>query len=106
MDDPKKLEAYKSLGFPSFTELKGADAKGIKFRSPKLSFSDMWKYMTNVGSISPVDSKSKSYESVLKNGGTFVIQGDEVIFQWFDKVPGDYPNPEDVLAIVKQAQKI
>lgn len=105
VDDYKTLDAYKSLKFPNFTDLKVNDAKGMKLRFPKLSFADSWKYMTNVASISPVDNVSSGLpESVLKNGGTFVIQNDEVIFQWFDKVPGDYPNPSDVLAVAKQAQ--
>jgi AhpC/TSA antioxidant enzyme len=109
VDDYTKLEAYKSLGFPNFTELKAVNAKGMKLRFPTLSFTDTWKYMTNVASMSPVDaasSKSGIPEGVLKTGGTFVIQGDEVIYQWFDKIPGDHPDPIDVIAVVKQAQNM
>ena len=44
-------------------------------------------------------------EGVAWTGGTFVIQGDEVLYQWTDTVPGNHPIVEDVVKIAKDAAK-
>ena len=60
-----------------------------------------WKYMTNVMELSPIEEGSKEFpEGVKKLGGTFVIDGDEVVYQWNDRVPGDTPDLEEVMAFV------
>lgn len=41
-------------------------------------------------------------EGVLWTGGTFVVQGNEVLYQWTDLVPGNHPIIDDVL---KQAEE-
>lgn len=42
-------------------------------------------------------------EGVLWTGGTFVVQGNEVIYQWTDTVPGNHPVVEDVLTAARDA---
>lgn len=42
-------------------------------------------------------------EGVLWTGGTFVVQGDEVIYQWTDTLPGNHPVIEDVIKQAKDA---
>lgn len=44
-------------------------------------------------------------EGVLWTGGTFVIQGNEVLYQWSDTVPGNHPAVEDVVRVAKDAPK-
>ena len=44
-------------------------------------------------------------EGVLWTGGTFVVQGSEVVYQWTDTVPGNHPVIEDVVNIAKDAAK-
>lgn len=42
-------------------------------------------------------------EGVLRTGGTFVIQGQNVLYQWTDTVPGNHPVIEEVVQIAKDA---
>lgn len=41
-------------------------------------------------------------EGVLWTGGTFVVQGNEVLYQWTDTVPGNHPVIEDVLSDARE----
>jgi len=41
----------------------------------------------------------------LRTGGTFVVQGDDVVYQWTDTIPGNHPVIEDVVTIAKDAAK-
>jgi hypothetical protein len=36
-------------------------------------------------------------------GGTMVVQGDEIVYRWDDRISGDHPNASKVLAIAKEA---
>ncbi len=36
-------------------------------------------------------------EGVLRLGGTIAISGDRIIYVYEDGVPGDYPDPADVI---------
>lgn len=42
-------------------------------------------------------------EGVLWTGGTFVVQGKEVLYQWTDTVPGNHPVVEEVITKAKEA---
>ena len=42
-------------------------------------------------------------EGVLRTGGTFVIQGNAVLYQWTDTVPGNHPVIGDIIEIAKDA---
>ena len=42
-------------------------------------------------------------EGVLRTGGTVVIQGQNVLYQWTDTVPGNHPDIEEVVQIAKDA---
>ena len=44
-------------------------------------------------------------EGGLRNGGTLVVKGDDVVYQWSDKIPSDVPDVEDVLRIARNAAK-
>ena len=44
-------------------------------------------------------------EGVLRTGGTFVIQGQNVLYQWTDTVPGNHPVIEEVVQISKDAAR-
>jgi hypothetical protein len=67
----------------------------MKMSAPDLGgIQGWWKYLTNVGTLSPVSPGQRSSgfpEGVLQLGGTLIIQGDDVLFQWNDVVPGDHP---------------
>uniref|UniRef100_A0A7R9ZH41 Uncharacterized protein n=1 Tax=Pseudictyota dubia TaxID=2749911 RepID=A0A7R9ZH41_9STRA len=105
VDDMKSFDAYKAVGFGSFTEADKEEIKGVKLPVPDLGgFGGWWNYLTNVMNISPVpdDMKMGEFpEGVLRLGGTFVVDGRNVIYQWNDKLPGDHPIPEEVLSVTK-----
>jgi hypothetical protein len=106
IDDYNSLKLYNAVGFGKFTDISGEDLKSAKVRIPNIGPATWMKYATNFLSISPLEGsrflESGLPEGGLKNGGTFVIKGSDVIYQWFDTIPGDYPNPEDVLQVAKK----
>jgi len=103
--DGYDFTAYEAAGFG---KLDGSDpnaAKGAKLAAPNLSMGDWFKYTTNVMALSPVPKDLKFGEipeGVLRLGGTFVVDGNEVVYQWSDKIPGDYPAVDDVLQVTKK----
>lgn len=44
-------------------------------------------------------------EGVRQVGGTFVVNGNDVVYQWNDRVPGDHPNIDVVMAVAQEAAK-
>lgn len=60
--------------------------------------------LTNLFLLVPKDMKfGEVPEGVLWTGGTFVVQGNEVVYQWTDTVPGNHPVIADVLREGKDA---
>ena len=98
------FEAYKSVGFGSL-DISQPVKGDIKMTAPQMGgLGGWWKYLTNVMSLSPVEpGKSGIPEGVKRLGGTFVVKGDDVIYQWSDKVPGDHPDLENVMKVVEDA---
>ena len=96
------METYNRIGFEDFTTIiqnKRELIKEIKIRQPNLSFRMWFQYMKNILTLAPFkrDQEGLLPEGGKKNGGTFVIRGNEVVYQWFDRLPGDYPSIDDVL---------
>jgi hypothetical protein len=105
--DDYDFQAYNAVGFGKFTDLSEKDKKDITMRKPEISLKTWWKYLTNVIKLSPIDRDNPGIpEGVLRLGGTFVIQGDDVVYQWNDKIPGDHPEPEDVLRFIEEKMTI
>ena len=44
-------------------------------------------------------------EGVLWTGGTFVVQGNQVLYQWTDTVPGNHPDIASVLNEASASKK-
>lgn len=103
--DGYDFDAYKAVGFGSFGMDQPVDTKDIQMTAPEMGgFGGWWKYLSNVMSLSPVEpGKSGIPEGVKRLGGTFVVKGDDVIYQWNDKVPGDHPYLNDVMKVVEEA---
>jgi len=100
--DDYTFGAYKAVGFKSFLETDKEEAKKVKMAAPDLSMKQWMGYFGNVGKLSPIPKDMKFGEvpeGVLRLGGTFVVSGDEVLYQWSDRVPGDHPVIDDVLSI-------
>jgi hypothetical protein len=101
--DDYEFRAYDSAGFGSMKDLDNSKVKDLKLSAPKLGgFGGWWKYLTNVASISPVEpGKQGIPEGVLRLGGTFVVDQDELIYLWKDIIPGDTPDLEEVMKLVE-----
>ena len=108
--DDYSFDAYRSAGFGKFDEVdKESDAvKNFKMTSPDLKFGEWMKYFGVVNKVSPIPKEMKFGqfpEGVLWTGGTFVVQGEEVVYQWTDTIPGNHPVIENVIDIAKDAAK-
>lgn len=97
VDDSREFLAYEAAGFGKI----GSEAMPKSgLRPPGLSLSQWFKYLINVLKLSPIrkDAKLGEFpEGVLRLGGTFVLKGEEVVYKHSDRIPGDYPNVEDVI---------
>lgn len=104
--DDYNLEAYTAAGLTGM-DTSSKLPEGTSLKPPEMGFGGWWKYLKNVMSVSPASSKTVSsdqvMESVLRLGGTFVVKGDKVVYQWNDVIPGDTPDLQEVLEAVKNA---
>ena len=92
-DDSLDFAAYKTAGFGRIGEV----TPPTKLKAPD---GVPWlKYIANVAALSPMDNVKLGEipEGVTRLGGTFVIDGDDVLYGWSDGVPGDEPPIEDVM---------
>lgn len=107
--DDYSFDAYRAAGFGRFDEVdKESDAvKNFKMTAPELGgFKDWMNYFGVVSKVSPIPKNMKFGEvpeGVLWTGGTFVVQGDDVVYQWTDTIPGNHPVIGDVMNIAKDA---
>lgn len=104
--DDYSFDAYKAAGFSRFDQADKEKVKEVKMTKPELGFGEWMTYFNIVGKVSPIPKNMKFGEvpeGVLWTGGTFVVQGDEVVYKWTDTVPGNHPVIEDVLEIAKNA---
>mmetsp|Transcript_13483 Transcript_13483/g.17036 ORF Transcript_13483/g.17036 Transcript_13483/m.17036 type:complete len:123 (+) Transcript_13483:514-882(+) len=105
--DDYDFGAYKAVGFKSFTEVDKETVKGVKMSAPELSFKQWLSYAGNVGKVSPIPKDMKFGEvpeGVLRLGGTFVVSGQDVVYQWSDRIPGDHPDIDEVVSIAQEAE--
>jgi hypothetical protein len=101
--DDYNFEAYNAMQLKSMAD--SQDMKGAELTPPKMGgFGAWWKYLTSAIALAPIDESKPGGipEGVLRTGGTFVVQTDDIVYQWKDKIPGDHPNPVDVLNAVKR----
>lgn len=104
--DGYDFTAYKSMGLQNIGYDKSIKMSDIKMEAPELSFKGWWNYLTNVSKVSPIPDDMKFGEvpeGVLRLGATFVVEGDDIVYEYKDKIPGDHPNPVDVLAELKKS---
>ena len=104
-DDLENFSAYKSAGFGRFDETDPAAAKQVKLAAPKGL--NWWNYLTSLTKVSPIPKDQKLGggipEGVLRLGGTFVVNGDEIVYRWSDRLPGDHPDIQEVYKIAKES---
>lgn len=103
IDDSPNFEGYKSVGFNIMIGEKQLE-KPPDFKPPKaMGFTKWLTYLKNVASLSPVPKDMKFGElpdGVRVLGGTYAIDGDDVVFSHMDEVPGATPEISAVLKTV------
>ena len=75
--------------------------------APELGFKGWFNYFSSVGKVSPIPKDMKFGEvpeGVLRLGGTFVVSGNEILYRWSDRLPGDHPDIKKVLNIAQESQ--
>ena len=106
--DDYTFGAYKAAGFGRFDDTDKEVAKEAmgNMAAPELSAGEWWSYMSSVMKVSPVPKDMKFGEipeGVLRLGGTFVVNGETILYRWSDRVPGDHPDIEQVLKVAQDA---
>lgn len=111
--DDYNFDAYRAAGFGRFDQLDKESVKDVKMAAPDLGWKAWFTYFSNVSKISPIPKDirfGEIPEGVLWVGGTFVLDGNDVLYQWNDQVPGNHPNIKDVLntainAVINRKEK-
>lgn len=102
IDDSADFLGYKSVGFNMMIGDKKLETPP-DFKPPTMGMGKWVSYMRNVASLSPIPKDMKFGEvpqGVRVLGGTYAIDGDEVVFSHMDEVPGATPEIAAVLKTV------
>jgi hypothetical protein len=99
IDSSSTFEAYRSAGFTNLLGDKKLE-KPPDFKPPKTMTGGKWfSYLKNVATIAPQAEKFGQWpDGVRVLGGTYVIDGDEVLFSHQDTVPGATPDLKEVFS--------
>ena len=106
--DGYDFDAYKAAGFGRFDEVDKDVAKEAtkNMGAPDIGFQGWLNYFTSVGKVSPIPKDMKFGEvpeGVLRLGGTFVVKGNDIVYRWSDRLPGDHPDIAEIAEIAKEA---
>jgi len=103
---------YKKLGFSRFDEASPEELKEIDgsklLRFINLGIGNLWNYATKSLSLSPLEGSVNWLdlpEGGMRNGGTLVVKGEDIIYQWSDTIPSDVPNVQDVRDVARDAAR-
>jgi hypothetical protein len=110
--DDYQFQAYETAGFVNKLNdpnpLQDENTVPPPLTAPNLGgISGWWNYLTNAIALAPIEKENPPAfgtmpEGVLRLGGTLVIDGDQVVYQWYDRIPGDHPDLEQVMQMVEQ----
>lgn len=99
--DGYAMDAYKTVGFKKIDLFSGMKLIKEKRKMTMPTFSPgRWKdYLKSTNDLIPLPKGQKGAfpEGVTMNGGTFAVDGDKIMFAYSDAVPGNYPDPNDVV---------
>jgi hypothetical protein len=92
VEDSANYDAYKAVGFKNIFEV-----RPVPIAAPKMGWDKWWPYLNNIKRLVP--GGDPLTESVRRLGGTFALNGADVVYSWSDSVPGDHPAPHTVLKV-------
>lgn len=107
--DGYDFAAYREAGFGRFDEKPKDVTDNVK---PKpVSFGGAkgwWTFVTSFIPLAPVTPDMKFPENLTPEGlfwvgGTFVVVRDRIVYRWDDRISGDHPEANEVLATAKAA---
>lgn len=103
--DDYNFKAYDQLGFQKFGLGQKDFANVNRVQMPKLrGLVKWWQYLSSIFSIGPFEEgKYGVPEGGLKLGGTYIVRDSDILYEWRDKLPGDLPDPKDVLAQLRRS---
>ncbi len=108
--DDYEHRLYKQLEFSRFDEVNSDQVKDISgkklLRFFDLGVGNLWNYATRALEMAPVEGNvnwGDLPEGGLRNGGTLVVKGEDVIYQWSDTIPSDVPDIGEVVDVAKNA---
>merc|ERR1712187_734490 len=93
LDGKQTYDAYKNVGFTDkFTNIRREELQKVPFakiltKSPFVTFGQALSYLWNLPKLSPFTKDTKLGqlpEGGLRLGGTFVVSGNNVVYQWSD----------------------
>lgn len=99
--DDYSFAAYNAAGLGKLFDNPDLTIKGSK-NMQKPNFSTLMSYLPVAGALAPIPKDLKFWqipEGVTRLGGTFGFKGNDIIYSYEDGVPGDYPNPEEILKL-------
>jgi hypothetical protein len=101
--DGYNFDAYNAMGYGRIAENKDLAIKGtMNMKAPSMDFGKWFKYLSTVAKLAPVPEGSISFpEGVTRLGGTLAVNGEEILYSYEDGVPGDHPQPSEVLSAFK-----
>ena len=107
--DGYDFEAYRQAGFGRFDEKPASVTDGVKPKPITLGgVKGWWTFLSSFMPLAPVTPDMEFPEMLTPEGlfwvgGTMVVQGDDIVYRWDDRISGDHPDAADVLAIAKDA---
>eukprot|EP00596_Hydrurales_sp_CCMP1899_P001919 CAMPEP_0119042840 /NCGR_PEP_ID=MMETSP1177-20130426/16198_1 /TAXON_ID=2985 /ORGANISM="Ochromonas sp, Strain CCMP1899" /LENGTH=112 /DNA_ID=CAMNT_0007009877 /DNA_START=449 /DNA_END=787 /DNA_ORIENTATION=- len=100
--DDYSFNAFKEMGFGKIGENPELAIKGTKnLKAPALGPMRFASYLSNVGKLAPIPKQVTGIpEGVIRLGGTFGVDGGDIVYIYEDGVPGDHPMPSEVLKVI------
>lgn len=98
VDDSRTFDAYEAAGFGKIAD---TVPEKLDLKPPGFSPSQWFAYLTNVAALAPIrkDEPLRGVpEGVLRLGGTFVLDGEDVLYAHSEELPGMSPEISTVLA--------
>lgn len=96
VDDSESYDAFKAMRFGNVDT--NPPPKDVSLKPLNFGVGDWLAYLPNVVSLTAVKQGEEGIPEVVKMlGGTLVVDGAKVIYAVADPLPGQYPEPLDVL---------
>lgn len=97
VDWSPEFDLYQAAGFGKIGDTK---PESVDIKPPDFGLREWWAYLSNVATLAPIRKDVPMTgvpEGVLRLGGTFVLDGDDVAYAHAEELPGTSPEVSDVM---------